>query len=97
MEHNSLLSIRKLVKTMEQSPNADYSNWGIHKKKNKIWFGKETGDQTLKVPLLDIVDFANDSFAEHGYDELFIIFGDTDTNGKLQWGITSLGPNPTEE
>lgn len=85
----SLFTIRELVGFMQESEDADYGNWGIlidPKASESILIGLEQEGRRLVVPLLDIIDCANECLPTYGFEEIYLCFG-FDDRGEVEWAI----------
>lgn len=80
-------SIKELVRLMEKvGEKYDYSNWGICSDGDELYLGPNDRGLTVSVPLLDIIEFAEENLPNYGLEELFVVFGHEE-DGSVGWCI----------
>ncbi len=77
--------LSSVVHSMRQIEGADYGNWGVCTREGGVYFGQEDArDKNLLVPLLEIVEVAEEIFPDYGYSELVVIFR-FNNDSQIEW------------
>ncbi len=85
--NNHTYSVKHLVRQMEEDgENCDYGNWGIcsSEKGKTLYFGRSCRKVSLRVPLIEIIDYVEKNFPEYGMEEVFVSLVLKD-GGSVEW------------
>ena len=80
------LNLSEIIKMMDKTAGADYSNWGIYEHNGKYEFGIEKKDRKVILTLLTIIESADSKFSEFGREEIYVSLIKNE-NGRLHWSL----------